>query len=103
MTTPILVVRETPSGAIDGQSADFGLALAPNPAAGLLLYRNGRLQVQELDYTLQDTMVTFYDYSTPQPGDVLLASYRVLQQSRRTDGDSARERERENNRLVSCF
>jgi hypothetical protein len=43
----------------------------------LLLYRNGLLMKAGLDYTLSGTNIGFVAGATPQPGDVLLASYRT--------------------------
>jgi hypothetical protein len=42
-----------------------------------LLYRNGILQKQGLDYSLTNQNITFIPQAIPQPGDVLLASYRT--------------------------
>jgi len=70
---------ETPAGTMDGVNASFTLSLAPNPAASLLLFRNGLLQQASGDYTLSGSTVTFQAGSVPQPGDLLLASYRVSQ------------------------
>ncbi|MEZ5400732.1 MAG: hypothetical protein R2729_13755 [Bryobacteraceae bacterium] len=68
---------ETPSGVVDGANAVFGLAGAPSPAGSLLLYRNGILQKAALDYSLTGSSIQFQTGSKPQPGDVLLASYRT--------------------------
>jgi len=71
------VDTEEPQGAIDGSNRVFSLSGTPEPPASLLLYRNGVLQKQGLDYTLSGNEVTFTDAATPQPGDLLVASYRV--------------------------
>jgi hypothetical protein len=68
---------EIPQGAIDGSNATFNLANAPDPGAGLMLYRNGLLQKQGLDYTLSGSVVTFTGPSVPVGGDLLLAFYRL--------------------------
>lgn len=68
---------EEPQGLLDGQNRLFLLAGTPEPEASLLLHRNGVLQKQGLDYTLAGNAVEFVSSATPQPGDVLLASYRV--------------------------
>ena len=68
---------ETPQGAIDGSNANFTLANAPKPVAGLMLYRNGLLQKQGLDYTLNGNVLTFTGPSIPVGGDLLLAFYRL--------------------------
>ena len=70
---------ETPGGTVDGTNAAFTLSATPTPSASLLLFRNGLLQKAGVDYSLTGSMVTFLAGSTPQPGDLLLASYRVAQ------------------------
>jgi hypothetical protein len=75
---PVFVDFETPGGIVDGSNASFTLANTPNPVTSLLLYRNGLLQQAGADYTIQtDGSVLFIAASLPQPGDVLLASYRT--------------------------
>lgn len=68
---------ETPSGAVDGLNATFTLSKTPTPASSLLLYRNGVLQKQGLDYTLSGAVATFEAASLPQSGDLLLADRRL--------------------------
>jgi hypothetical protein len=68
---------ETLSGLVDGANSTFGLTAAPTPAASLAVYRNGMLQKVAQDFTVSGSTVTFLTASTPQPGDTLLASYRV--------------------------
>jgi hypothetical protein len=68
---------EIPLGALDGSNTTFTLANAPIPASGLVLFRNGLLLRQGTDYTLSTRSVTFLTGATPQPGDLLLASYRI--------------------------
>ena len=68
---------ETPGGVVDGSNAAFTLAGAPNPAASLALYRNGMLQKAGFDFTLTGSSILFVTAAMPQPGDTLLASYRV--------------------------
>ena len=46
-----------------------------------MLYLNGLLMDQGLDYTVSGSTVTFALASTPQPGDLLLASYRYANPS----------------------
>lgn len=67
---------ETPGGAVDGTNVVFTLANAPSPQASLVLTRNGMDQKIGGDIQLLGNQVTFFAASTPQPGDVLLASYR---------------------------
>jgi hypothetical protein len=69
---------ETPSGVVDGSNRQFSLSRPASPPASLLLYRNGMLQKQGLDYTLAGSAITFVAVATPQPGDVLIASYRLV-------------------------
>ncbi len=67
---------ETPSGTLNGTNAAFTLQYAPSPAGSLDLYRNGLLMSQGLDYILTGNMIEFFLLSTPQPGDIVVASYR---------------------------
>lgn len=68
---------ETPSGSINGTNLVFTLAHAPNAALSLRLYRNGILLLQNTDYTLSGSTITFSDTSkTPRTGDSLVAFYR---------------------------
>ena len=76
-STITFVDSETPTGATDGTNVTFTLANSPNPAASLELFRNGMLLFAALDYTLSNNTVTFSSIDRPQPGDVLLASYRT--------------------------
>lgn len=71
------VDAEFPVGTMDGTNAAFTLANAPAPPASLELFRNGLLLSQGNDYTLSGNAVTFLTASVPQPGDTLLASYRL--------------------------
>jgi hypothetical protein len=68
---------DSPGGIVDGSNTAFTLSAAPSPAASLSLYRNGILQKITQDYTLSGSTVTFVAADTPQPGDTLLASYRL--------------------------
>lgn len=68
---------ETPSGAVNGSNGAYTLSQTPNPASSLLLYRNGILQKRLVDYNLSGSAITFTSVSIPQPGDILLASYRT--------------------------
>ncbi|HML15470.1 MAG TPA: hypothetical protein VK419_00530 [Bryobacteraceae bacterium] len=67
---------ETPSGAINGSNTSFTLVNAPSPPASLSLYLNGLLMTQGIDYTLSGNAISFLTASTPQSGDLLVASYR---------------------------
>lgn len=68
---------ETPAGAANGSNAAFTLSQVPNPPASLLLYRNGMLQKRGLDFNLSGQVITFVPAALPQPGDILIASYRT--------------------------
>ena len=71
------VDAEVPAGAIDGSNGAFTLAGGPSPAPSLMLFRNGLLQRQGLDYNLSGAAIAFVGAAIPQPGDVLLAFYRT--------------------------
>ncbi|HLH38829.1 MAG TPA: hypothetical protein VKX39_06750 [Bryobacteraceae bacterium] len=73
--------EETPAGAVNGANTIFTLAFAPSPAASLLLYVNGLLMKQGIDYTINGNTVTFLASSIPQSGDVMTASYRYANPS----------------------
>ncbi len=68
---------ETPGGTMDGINATFTLANAPSPAPSLELFRNGVAQKPAADYTLTGSTVQFLAGAVPQPGDTLLAWYRL--------------------------
>jgi hypothetical protein len=68
---------ESPTGVVDGANDTFGLVGQPTPPASLLLFRNGMLQKQGFDYTLSGTVLTYSGGAIPQPGDTLVASYRL--------------------------
>lgn len=65
---------ETPSGTINGTNTSFTLANPPSPAASLLLFINGVLQIQGTDYTLSGSTITMSN--APTTGSVLNAYYR---------------------------
>jgi hypothetical protein len=67
---------ETPAGPVDGVNVVFSLISAPIPASSLQLFRNGLLQKAGLDFDLTGKQITFITAATPQPGDVIQASYR---------------------------
>lgn len=76
-TTATFVDGDSPAGIVDGSNTRFTLSQVPNPAASLSLFRNGLLQKVIQDYTLAGNTLTFVTADTPQPGDTLLASYRL--------------------------
>lgn len=69
------VVRETPSGSINGSNTSFSLANSP-VVGSEELYLNGLLQEQGAgkDYTISGTTITMA--AAPVSGDVLKVSYR---------------------------
>jgi hypothetical protein len=67
---------EAPAGAVDGVNRQFTLSEIPLPASSLQVYRNGILQKVGVDYMVAVNTITFLSVSTPQPGDILQASYR---------------------------
>lgn len=68
---------DSPAGIVDGANTTFTLSAVPNPASSLAVYRNGILQKAVQDYTANGSTVTFVAADAPQPGDTLLASYRL--------------------------
>jgi len=74
---PAFIDAESPLGIVDGSNSSFTLANAPSPAASVALYRNGLLQKTGSDYTLTNAALQFLAGAIPQPGDTLLASYRM--------------------------
>jgi hypothetical protein len=65
------------TGIVDGSNGDFALSGTPAPATSLALYRNGILQKAGQDFSLSGAAVIFVAAAVPQPGDTLLASYRL--------------------------
>jgi hypothetical protein len=70
-----VISNETPGGGVDGSNTTFTLANTVSPAGSLMLYRNGLLLQSAIDYNLSGSTITFVAAATPQPGDILLASY----------------------------
>jgi hypothetical protein len=68
---------DSPAGIVDGSNTVFTLSETPNPASSLAVYRNGILQKAGQDYTAAGSAVDFVAADAPQPGDTLLASYRL--------------------------
>ncbi len=65
---------ETPSGTVNGSNVTFTLAHTPNPAASLMLFINGVLQIAGTDFTLSTATITMS--SAPTTGAILTAFYR---------------------------
>jgi len=76
-TQPSFVDGDTPAGLVDGANTAFTLSGVPSPAASLTIYRNGMLQKSVQDFTSSGNQIQFAPAAAPQPGDTLLASYRV--------------------------
>lgn len=74
---PSFIDGDAPAGIVDGSNSWFSLSGTPNPASSLTFYRNGVLQKPGLDFTLSGRSIQFDTAAVPQPGDTLLASYRV--------------------------
>ncbi len=74
---PSFVDGDAPAGIVDGANTMFTLAAAPEPAASLAVYRNGILQKVGFDYSASGRTIQFVAAATPQPGDTLLAAYRL--------------------------
>jgi hypothetical protein len=74
---PSFIDGNSPTGVVDGSNTAFGLSAVPDPVTSLAVYRNGVLQKTGQDYNLSGSTVTFVAAATPQPGDTLLASYRL--------------------------
>ena len=69
---------DTLAGLVDGSNTSFTLSQTPGPAASLSVYRNGvLLKAGGQDYTLSGNTIQFVAAAIPQPGDTLLASYRL--------------------------
>jgi hypothetical protein len=68
---------ETPGGLVDGVNNVFTL-LNPPGGSSLMLFRNGLYMSANFDYTLSGSTITFPSTAPPpQPGDTLIASYRI--------------------------
>jgi hypothetical protein len=72
---------EVPAGTVNGANTAFTLAFAPSPVASLELYVNGLRMEAGTDYQVLGKALTFLTVSTPQTGDLLLASYRYANPS----------------------
>ena len=74
---PSFVDGDSPAGIVDGSNTAFTLSAVPNPSSSLALYRNGMLQKAAQDFTNNGRAIQFLAAAAPQPGDTLLASYRL--------------------------
>jgi hypothetical protein len=73
------VDAEAPSGIVDGANTTFSLTATPTPASSLVVYRNGLLMKAGSDYDANGRTIQFVAAAAPQPGDTLLASYRLAE------------------------
>ncbi len=71
------VDAETPAGSINGVNTTFTLANTPSSPGSVHLYLNGLRMSPGVDFTISGNTITFLAGSTPQTGDVLVASYRM--------------------------
>lgn len=76
-SAPSFVDGDAPSGIVDGANPSFIVTAAPDPVGSLSVYRNGLLQKLGSDYTFSGRTIQFVTEAIPQPGDTLLASYRL--------------------------
>jgi len=75
--SPAFFDAEIPGGLVDGTNKTFTLANPPS-GSSLTLFRNGLHMKAGFDYTVTDSTVQFTPtLPAPQPGDTLVASYRV--------------------------
>ncbi len=68
---------EVPSGTQNGTNAAFDLPNIPSSPSTLMVYRNGVLLANAVDYTLNGRTITYVSSQVPQPSDVVQAYYRV--------------------------
>jgi hypothetical protein len=71
------VEGDAPSGIVDGSNTIFSLTNLPEPADSLAVYRNGLRLKTGQDYNASGRTLQFVPLAVPQPGDTLLASYRL--------------------------
>jgi hypothetical protein len=78
---PTFVDGDLPTGIVDGSNGTFTLTAVPAPSTSLSVYRNGMLMKPGADYNATGNSLQFLTGATPQPGDTLLASYRIADSS----------------------
>ena len=69
------IVRETPSGSVNGVNTTFNLAATPNPGGSEQVFVNGVLQDVTNDYTISTNVITFLTGAIPQTGDKVRVTY----------------------------
>jgi len=86
-SAPSFVDGDTLAGIVDGSNTSFSLSQTPSPVASLSVYRNGvLLKSGGQDYSLTGNTIQFAAAAIPQPGDTLLASYRIDSGGNSTSG-----------------
>jgi hypothetical protein len=70
---------EVPAGTVNGSNLVFQTAQTASPVTSLGVYRNGLRLKANVDYAVTGTTITFGAGLAPQPGDLLLCTYRVAQ------------------------
>jgi hypothetical protein len=73
---PTFVDSEIPGGAANGINLVFTLQNSPS-GSSLMLFRNGIYMLAGSDYSLTGSTIQFVPAAVPQPGDNLVASYRL--------------------------
>jgi hypothetical protein len=76
-TTALFIDSDSPTGIVDGSNTAFTLSETPSPSTSLALYRNGIMQKAGQDFTVSGSSLLFVSANAPQPGDTLVASYRM--------------------------
>jgi hypothetical protein len=74
---PSFVDGDSPTGIVDGANTTFALSAVPSPSSSLAVYLNGMLQKVAQDFTANGNTIQFVTAAAPQPGDTLVASYRL--------------------------
>ena len=70
-----LVLNDAPSGAQDGENLSFELTDQPADPNSFMLWLNGQLLTQGLDYALVGKQINFVSSLAPEGADVLRAMY----------------------------
>ena len=70
-----LVLNDAPSGAQDGENLSFELTDQPADPNSFMLWLNGQLLTQGLDYALVGKQINFVSSLAPEEADVLRAMY----------------------------
>jgi len=68
-------VQEVPAGVVDGVNRVYTLSQKPYNAATLLVWVNGLMQAQGINYTIGTKTITMSVPSTLQIGDTIWVKY----------------------------